>query len=118
VAVGGANLTADQVAKANAYQKDAANAQWNPPLSPAERLQITNAANAGAVPAVLNAITNGRFRTAFRAAPNSPGRAGQPLNADNAANNFIIDQFDHDHITAADAVAAYNQNWIYGTEIR
>jgi hypothetical protein len=76
----------------------------------AEKGQI-NAANAAGMAAAQQAVKTARggaFRTAFRAAPNSPGRAGQPLNADNAANNFIIDQFDHDHITAADAVAAYN----------
>ena len=53
------------------------------------------------------------FRAAFRA----DGAAPAALAVDNPANNFIIDQFNHDHITAAEAVAAYNAGWIYGLEI-
>ena len=53
------------------------------------------------------------FRQAFRADAAAPGA----LAADNPANNFIIDQFNHDHITAAEAVAAYNAGWHYGSEI-
>ena len=55
-----------------------------------------------------------QFRQAFRADANAPGA----LAVENAANNFIIDQFNHDHITAAEAVAAYNNGWVYGAEIK
>ena len=65
--------------------------------------------------ALLTTIRGERvFRQAFRA----DGAAPAGLAADNADNNFIIDQFNHDHITAAEAVAAYNAGWIYGLEIR
>ena len=86
----------------------------------AEKGLIDAAANVAAVPAVQTAIRNARagagmaaFRVAFRADPACPGA----LNPVNAANDYIIDQFNHDHVTAAEAVAAYNNGWIYGREI-
>ena len=83
----------------------------------AEKGLIDAAANVAAVPAVQTAIRNARagaaFRVAFRADPACPGA----LNPVNAANDYIIDQFNHDHVTAAEAVAAYNMGWIYGREI-
>ena len=67
--------------------------------------QVNGAANAVAVPDVLGDIKIVRFRAAFRADGVAPGA----LAADNAQNNAIIDQYNRGHLTAADAVAAYNQ---------
>jgi len=35
-----------------------------------------------------------------------------------AGSDFILDQYNKDGITPAQVVAAYNQGWIYGLEIR
>ena len=54
--------------------------------------------------AVLTAIRGERaFRAAFRGA----GGAAAGL-VDNVANNAIIDQFNHNNITGAEAGAAFN----------
>ena len=52
------------------------------------------------------------FRTAFRAEATRIGAANAALTdlgPVNDKNNFLIDQFNHDGITAVQAVAAYNQ---------
>ncbi|MCE8163934.1 MAG: hypothetical protein I3274_07045 [Candidatus Moeniiplasma glomeromycotorum] len=58
----------------------------------------------------------GQFRT--HAATVAGSSAHNGLATNNPANNSIIDQYNHDDITATDAVAAYDQGWIYGSEIK
>ena len=48
------------------------------------------------------AIKTARFRNAFRGAG---GAANLPADA---PSDFIIDQFNHDHLTGAEAGAAFN----------
>ena len=88
--------------------------------------RVTGAADANDVtnnilPDIVRVRDKARFRTAFRAEAATVGggnAAHTDLAAVNAANDFIIDQFNHDHITAVEAVGAYNRGWIYGLEIR
>ena len=66
--------------------------------------------------ALLTAIRGERSAVVFRAAFRAVGGAAGAIPND-ANGNFIIDQFNHDHITAAEAGAAFNRGWIYGLEI-
>ena len=59
------------------------------------------------------------FRTAFRAealrlhglgGAHAGNAAHTNLATVDDANNYVIDQFNHDHLTAVDAVNAYNRN--------
>jgi len=44
----------------------------------------------------------------------SSQKAYDELNDDNETNNFIIEQYRQRGVTVAEAVEAYNHDWIYG----
>ena len=60
-------------------------------------------------------------RAAITAAGGAAGNAGANLGGTGGAvvgSELIILQYFGSGLNAADVVAAYNQNWIHGTEIR
>ena len=61
------------------------------------------------------------MRAAITAAAGAAGNAGANIGGTGAAvagSDLIIDQYFGSGLGAADVIAAYNNNWIHGTEVR
>jgi len=70
---------------------------------------------------VQKEIRQERFRDAVREITNGAAASDLGFQFNTPYPNgsdFIIDQYNKDGITPAEVVAAYNQGWIYGLEIR
>ncbi|CAG8453210.1 3889_t:CDS:10 [Ambispora gerdemannii] len=88
-------------------------------LVDAELVMIDNAADSLTLTDAVKKIKKNRFRDAVRAA--ATGQAAADFGTVDAPvpdSDFIIGQFNHDNITPAEVVDAYNQGWIYGLELR
>ena len=61
------------------------------------------------------------MRAAITAAAGAAGNAGANIGGTGAAvadSDLIIDQYFGSGLNAADVIAAYNNDWIHGTEVR
>ena len=110
-------LNADAIAKLNAYQTDGVT-HWNPKLDAAEAGQIRAAPNAAAIPAIVRGIKEARLAV-FRGLVQGDAGYGASIGALPAAErDLVIDQYYNSGLSAADVIAAYNQHWVHGTEVR